>query len=67
MLGDPGRGSKFWEALDPAIGGSRKNRGQISRAAGVFNLVTFPPPKGSPSLKWPTTSLPRWLDTKHVY
>jgi len=29
MLGDPGRGSKFWEALDRAISESRKNRGQI--------------------------------------
>jgi hypothetical protein len=29
MLGDPGRGSKLWEALDRAISESRKNRGQI--------------------------------------
>jgi hypothetical protein len=68
MLGDPGRGSKFWEALDPAISGSRKNCGEIVARREFLTCDSFPPPKESPSLKWPTTtSLPRWFDTKHVY
>jgi hypothetical protein len=29
MLGDPGRGSKVWEALDRDIGKSGEHRGQI--------------------------------------
>jgi hypothetical protein len=29
MLGDPGSGSKVWEALDRAISEAGENRGQI--------------------------------------
>jgi len=48
MLGDPGRGSKFWEALDRAIGESRKNRGQIVAhqlaLCGSTSRLSLPPP-----------------------